>query len=369
MSGKLIYEESSISIQMFDEGEYFYYPRVYFKGMEKSLGVEETLSQKFYELNKKRAMSGTYESLDDFKKIMNKEGIDIEGKDVVAVSGRGETVGFVRTFMIHNFLKNGEMVYKIREKKVRYLKDVSLDIPASLFIIPFKSFMISLPNTSLEAEFGSILNIFVSEEIINESIDSYTSSDVLGIIKNNNIKRRIRCLGVMFSGVEPVRLKCIHYQMPIIEDRSAREQFDDLMKLYNGEDKDAIIKMFGFVLTFCAYLSTTDPDVEKVLGIKHKIPENKFLRIIERNKVRSESYDYFDVGKIYDTKYDEGEYSTNASGYKIFKRFKVRTHFRAQWYGPKTDNKPGSLQKIIIIQEFVKGSADAPFKPKMTELI
>lgn len=253
------------------------------------------------------------------------------------------------------FLSSGRIVYKIREHKANFLKDIKLEIPARMLVIPHKEFIISIPFGCIQTPIGHLVNIYVSTEPYDASWYTsgyYKTDGGVGdlVSKHTDIKRVVRAYGIFQPDKHSFAGRTIYYQMPIVEDMDIQELFDFLISRASFESKECVATVFNFVLNFCAYLSTKDPDVQNVLGIKYKCTTGnpKKIRQAEFNN-RLYGYNYTDVGRIYDTRYIS---ESSGSGQKILKRFKVRSHIRAQWFG-SAENKH---QKLIIINEYEKGT-------------
>lgn len=270
----------------------------------------------------------------------------------------GDTNTLLCYYHYYRFMSLGEHIYKIRRYKAEYLRGINLDIPANLLVLPHDEFLMSIPMGAIQTSQGSLLNIYVSQEKFDPKVYDdpryEVQKNVVEVIKNNPISRIIRCYGISKKN-EGDSGQSIYYQMPIIEGQSIKGQFMHLIDTSVFEHKEAIITMFGLMLNFCAYLSTKDPDVESVLGIRHKSTSNNPKKI--RNCMKMDDmygYKYNDVGRIYDTRYNSDSISHSDLGY-IVRLHSVRRHIRAQWYGPRIDGKPGTHQQLIIIEEHVRG--------------
>lgn len=284
-------------------------------------------------------------------------------------------------FHLQRFFQYGAITYKIRQEKVEFLQNVELDIPAHLLILPFDEFMISIPKGAIQTSQGHLLNIYCEQEPFDESVyldgRYQVEENIIQLIKDNpgKIKRLLRCYAVSWKDGADDGLTS-YYQFPIIEDQSVWEQFLYLVNTTKQyEHKDTIKEVFNLMLNFCAYLSCPNPDIEKVLGVirKPSNPGSKKWRQAEKSNLIT-GYNYFDVGKVYANRYkNDWVFDPDGADQPIGKRhiirFKVRRHIRAQWYGSKADGKPGTEQKLILIEDHWKGDdvKDA-FKPKMVEV-
>jgi hypothetical protein len=279
-------------------------------------------------------------------------------------------------YHVERFFQCGALTYKIRKEKVDFLRDVQLSIPGRLLVIPHDEFMISIPRGAIKTSQGDLLNIYVCQEEFDEAFYSRVVYEVEGNIKKlvqdhpGKIKRIIRCYSVSYSGTDESSGRVNFYQLPVIEDEDVWEQFQALVDTSIGNtNRDTIKEVFNLVLNFCAYLSCPDPEVEKRLGIvrKPKIIGSKKWRAAEKENMVN-AYDYFDVGRITAARYCSDSISYQEAG-RTVRRFKVRRHIRAQWFGSKEGGKPGTEQKLIMIEDHWKGDdvADA-FKPKNIEV-
>jgi hypothetical protein len=286
-------------------------------------------------------------------------------------------------FHLQRFFQYGAITYKIRKEKVEFLQNVELDIPANLLILPFDEFMISIPKGTIQTSQGHLLNIYCEQEAFDEKIYLDGRYEVEENIKQliaanpGKIKRLLRCYAISWKDGADDGMTS-YYQFPVIEDENVWNQFlhlVDTTKEY--KHKDTIKEVFNLMLNFCAYLSCPNPEVEKVLGIIRKPanPNSKKARAAERDNLVN-GYTYFDVGRIYANRYnsnDEWMFDPDGvnqpAGKRHIIRFKVRRHIRAQWYGSKANGKPGTEQKLILIEEHWKGDdVKEAFKPKMVEV-
>lgn len=274
-------------------------------------------------------------------------------------AGKLDTSMTLLKYHYYRFAKSGKVMYKIRPKMVERLNNIEISFPGKLLVAPHKEFVISMPFGIINTNLGSLVSIYVSSEPFTAKgyLDDKTiTSDrgVMDIVREHgdNINRTLRAIGVFYDNKNAQSGQTAYYQLPIVEDMDVQKQFSEMISKVSFENKESVNVIFNMVLNFCAYLSTKDPDIQKVLGIKYTSSSNpKKQRLAEMNN-RLYGYDYVDVGRIYDTRYVS---TSSGSGRQILKRFLVRAHIRAQWYGPKTDG-PGTEQRLILIEEFEKGS-------------
>ena len=125
-------------------------------------------------------------------------------------------------------------------------------------------------------------------------------------------------------------------------------------------------KIFAFVTRLFAYLSCPDPDIQKMMCLpRTKKHETSIIRSIVDQDYMGDAnrYSYIDVGKKFDERIiaDGGDVNNYSA---TFKRWKVRTHIRQQWFGTKTDKdgnpRLGEEQRPIRIEEHEAGDGLAP---------
>lgn len=293
---------------------------------------------------------------------------------------RGNTNLALMYYHLNRFFQHGSMTYKIRHEKVEFLKEIELKIPGKMLVLPHDQFVISIPRGSLETSQGHLLNIYVAQEKFDEDVykdGKYeVEQNIADIVKNNpgKIKRMIRCYAVSYKDGADDGVTS-YYQFPILEDEDIWEQFTHLVNTTKAyEHKDTTMQVFNLMLNFCAYLSCPDPEIEKVLGVIRKptkIGSKKWKHSEKYNLING--YSYYDVGRI--TAERSGRDMDFIFSIKDIQeengsiiRFKVRRHIRAQWYGPRQDDKPGTEQKLILIEEHWKGTDESAFKPKIVEV-
>jgi hypothetical protein len=273
--------------------------------------------------------------------------------------GDQDTNRLLLTYHWSRFVNDGKIVYKVRPAKTEFLRDIELHIPGNMLVAPHKEFLISLPFGAISTDLGYLVNIYVSSEpftpeAYNNNI-LRTDGGVGAIIKEHghSIKRVIRAMGIFHKNQHDPSGDTAYYHLPVVENMDVTEQFELMMSLSPHALVDSVKVVFNMVLNFCAYLSTKDPDVQNVLGIHYTASSNEKKARQTEVKNRLYGYSYKDVGRIYDERrtYE----NRGSSGKTVLKRFKVRTHIRAQWFGPKT-NGPGTEQRLIIIEEHEKGS-------------
>lgn len=278
------------------------------------------------------------------------------GKDIVGARKfqRGTSLDINRLLLLYHikrFMVSSSVSYKIRPKMVDFFESSKLDFPGRLFLTPHDEFMISLPVGSVETELGSMLNIYVSTEAFDYSAYENESSittqkNISDLIANNpgKIKRMIRCYAICYdkNNLDVSAGKTVYYQLPILEDEKIYDQFMNLMDTSEAfQYKSVAIKMFDVVLKFCAYLiGSKCPDMVKVpASIRQpKLGNPKKQKQAERHNATN-GYDFFDVGRICQSNPSEVEYIRDAHGV-LKKHFKVRRHYRAQWYGAKSEANP-----------------------------
>lgn len=349
-------------MNLLDKNGFYYAPYVTLQMlMEKETKEQPTFDQ-VVQFSRSIATSKRYDKFYDF--AMEK-----------AMVFDGDTNLHLMMFHTFRFFQDGAITYKVRKEKVEFLKDITLTIPANLLVLPFNEFMISMPTKSLVADQGNILNIYVSQEPFIESAyldERYeVEANIMKLIKDNpgKIKRIIRCYGISYTDND-VNGTTNYYQLPIIEDQDIAEQFNKLIDSSAYQiHRDTTRVIFNFMLNFCAYLSVPNADVAKILGVTKRPIQvgSKKWRNAERQNI-IESYNYFDVGKIYSERFRSGSESYQ-KGERSVSIHKVRRHLRAQWYGPRSEEKPGTEQRVILIEEHWKGGevGDA-FKPKIVEV-
>lgn len=262
------------------------------------------------------------------------------------------------------FIANGKSVYKIAPRKAEFLAGIKLEIPGSLLVIPHPEFMISVPKGIIKTGYGDLLNIYVSEDVFEpkwyEQANYETDAGVKWALSQGEVKRIVRALGVFYTeGGSNTRTA--YFQLPVVEGIGVVEMFTKMCELSPHDMKPLVEAVFGFTLNVCAYLGTKEPEIEKVLGIKYETTAKanpKKIKIADRNR-RLYGYNHVYVGRIYDERYRDGGEDIevdDGNGGKIIRRFKVRAHIRAQWYGAKTEASPGTHQQLILIKEFEKGA-------------
>jgi hypothetical protein len=290
---------------------------------------------------------------------------------------QAKTNHFLIYYHMYRFLEYGKIVYKIRPRMLERIKNITLDVPANLLVAPHKEFVISIPFGMIATNLGSLVNIYVSSEPFNvahysEGNGFFRTDGGVGAmvaLKGASLKRNIRAMGIFYKKTDDPGGETAYYQLPIADDMNVQEIFDFMVNKIEFENKDSVRTVFNLVLNFCCYLCTKDPDIQKVLGIQYKpLPRcnPKKLRLAERN-AHLYGYDYIDVGRIYDTRYTGGSYGLSG-GKIILKRFTVRSHIRAQWYGPRSEGVPGTEQKLILIEEYEKGDDLQKLNPKIVEV-
>ena len=347
---------------LLDKDNFYFAPYAILKALLMSQSGKEPTFEEITNAAKKIAGEPTYEKFYDFA---------IDSLDKL---GSNNNI-LLMMFHLQRFFQMGATTYKIRKEKVEFLQNIELNIPANLLILPFDEFMISVPKGSITTSQGDLLNVYVCQEPFDPEIYKdgryEVEENIAELIKNNpgKIKRLIRCYGISWKeGNDDA--ETTYYQMPVIEDRDIWEQFLHLVNTTQAyEHKDTIKQIFNLMLNFCAYLSCPNPDIEKILGVIRKpiqIGSKKWRQAEKSNLVSG--YGYFDVGKVYATRYHSDIISYQETGIYV-RKFKVRRHIRAQWYGSKADGKPGTEQKLIMIEDHWKGGGlkDA-FKPKMMEV-
>ena len=345
-------------MNLFDKNGFYYAPYATLKMlMIKEMKEEPTFDQ-VVQTSRDIAKTARYDTFPRFA---------IEKSGVFG----GDTNLHLMMFHTFRFFQDGAITYKIRKEKVDFLKDITLSIPANLLVLPFNEFMISVPSGAIVTSQGNLLNIYVSQEPFVESNynDQYeVEPNVMELIKSNKIKRIIRCYGISYKDNEETGVTN-YYQFPIIEDQDVAEQFNKLIdSAAHKYNKDTTKAMFNFMLNFCAYLSVPNADVAKVLGVTKrptKVGSKKWRNAERQNLV--ESYNYFDVGRIYAERCHSDSVSHQETG-RFVRMHKVRRHLRAQWYGEKKDGALGTEQKVILIEEFWKGDLEDGFKPKIVEV-
>jgi len=354
--------------KLLDEKGYYYSPYVVLKTLTMSeMRVEPTFDQ----VVKIASRLASQPKMEKFYDIV------INMQDKFA----GNTNLALMFYHLNRFFQYGSVTYKIRKEKVEFLENIELNIPGKLLVLPHDEFMISIPSGSIRTSQGNMLNIYVAQEKVDESVyqnGKYeVEQNILDLIKANpgKIKRMIRCYAISYQDGAEDRTTS-YYQFPVIEDEDVWEQFKELVRTTKAyEHKDTTLKVFNLMLNFCAYLSCPNPDIERILGIIKKPIKHgsKKWKKAERDNLIN-GYHYFDVGRIYSTRYDsEWEFDPDGikepMGKRYVYRFKVRRHIRAQWYGPRQEDKPGTEQKLIMIEDHWKGDdVKTAFKPKIVEV-
>lgn len=262
------------------------------------------------------------------------------------------------------FLHHGEIVYKVRKAKAEILNDAKIDVPGDLMVLPFKEFMISLPFGTITTQFGSMLNIFVGEEEFDEEYYDGNVAEFDKPIKDllaqkkDDILKVIRVYVLYMKKERTNFIKSFFYQMPITDGSiTAQQEFLAERCTTQGGHRDEFRAVFKFVLAFCCYLCTPDPDIQKVLGVKKEIrpasSDKKNRRKLQYNRIYS--HNYYDVGRITDKRIQQvGD--ARGDGSVEIAAHRVRAHIRAQWYGKRQETKPGKYQSLIYIDSFVKGT-------------
>jgi len=291
--------------------------------------------------------------------------------------GIGDINAMLGSYHFYKCIYHRAITYKIRPKMVDFFESSKLDFPARLFLTPHDEFMISLPIGAVETELGSLVNIFVSTEDFDYSAykdggQITTQKNISDLIANNpdKIKRMIRCYAICYdkNNLDVSTGKTVYYQLPILEDEKIYDQFLSLMETSGSFiHKNAAIKMFDIVLKFCAYLiGSKCPDMVRVPGSIRQPKAGNVKKEKQADKHNAiHGYDFFDVGRICQSNPSEVEYIRDAHGV-LKKHFKVRRHYRAQWYGAKSEESPsGTHQSVIVIEEFEKGDLGKEMKPKI----
>jgi len=267
----------------------------------------------------------------------------------------GETKNYdevIIAYHMSRYNKFGKTTYVIRRNKFDYLKNIKLKFNGDMLIVPFKEFIISVPDNTIASQPA---NIFVSIEDISDTKNIRLDHVISSYIKDKGASRILRILAIIGNKTQ------MYMQIPIVDNIPVCDSSNYIIESARGvgQDGDTYNSIINIVVNFSAYLTIKDPDVQVILGIKYKMPGKEKKRNAILKKMQRNGYDHYDVGRIYDERVIY-ENSHGASGKSIKKKFMVHAHIRSQWYGVKTDENPnGTHQKNIIIESFEKGAGNA----------